>query len=480
MKKIITLTLTIAMLLGLTLPLTSCSTALLLSRMEETKRAYNFYSITDFNMNYASSAMYEQKMVMDATINGSAYKQTTEATVTFASDRNGLTLLEKSKTTVDVIGGGTVIYSDTGYVDGMMFSYAKEGGNETKLKSAVSLEDFSAYNQYRNSDAPAVVVDADRAKTVTCKQNEDKTWSATYEGFTAEGLVPFLYMLRGIDYYLAAEHDVIDVRMTVNADARLYPTGTKIEFIFAENPDTQTAVPVVTLETTYYGWNSTTPEAYDISSFNEVDDLRAMHIFLDALLDKSYEESGKVDITTVSAVTTDGYDTTQTNKQTLTFDQKDALTFDLITDNEAFLYKMNYSDGEFLVRIFDPTNDSLLDTTTEPMTYVEARATIAQLMDPEGLTSRSIKDVEMIDAEAGICRFTLSDAFKNAYKEEYEAAGVTLSAFKGYCEATIADGELTSYRFHMEMTLRISGESIKSVVDMTISFSSVSYGAETV
>ena len=480
MKKIITLTLAIAMLLGLTLPLTSCSTALLLSRMEETKRAYNFYSITDFNMNYASSAMYEQKMTLDATINGSAYKQTTEATVTFASDRNGLTLLEKSKTTVDVIGGGTVIYSDTGYADGMMFSYTKEGANETKLKSAVSLEDFSTYNRYRNANAPAVVVDADHAKTVTCKKNEDKTWSATYEGFTAEGLLPFLYMLRGIDYYLTAEHDLVDVRMTVNADAQLYPTGTKIEFIFAENPDTETAIPVVTMETTYYGWNSTTPEAYDIESFNEVDDLRAMHIFLDALLDKSYEESGRVDITAVSTVTTDSYDTTQTNKQTLTFDQKDELTFVLISENEAFLYNMNYSDGEFCVRIYDPTDNSLLDTTTEPMTYVEARATVAQLMDSEGLTSRSIKGVEIVDAEAGICRFALSDAFKNAYKEEYEAMGVTLSTFKGYCEATIADGELTSYRFHMEMTLRVSGESIQSVVDMTISFSSANYGAEAV
>ena len=47
MKKIVTLVLALSMLLALTLPMTSCSAAARLSRMEETKRAYYFYAVTD-------------------------------------------------------------------------------------------------------------------------------------------------------------------------------------------------------------------------------------------------------------------------------------------------------------------------------------------------------------------------------------------------------------------------------------------------
>ena len=134
MKKLLTLLLAAALLLGLALPMTSCSAASRLKRMDEAERAVYFYEVVDRTMNYARSGSFDQIMVLDATLNGVAYKQTTNATVTFLSERNDVTYLEQSKTTVDVVGGGTVIYSDSGYTDGMMFSYTKEGKNETKLK----------------------------------------------------------------------------------------------------------------------------------------------------------------------------------------------------------------------------------------------------------------------------------------------------------------------------------------------------------
>ena len=481
MKKIITLLLAVSILLTLALSMTSCSTAARLSRMEESERAYYFYAVIDRNMGYAYSGTYDQKMTLDTTISGVAYKQTTEATVTFESSYKGLTLLETSKTTVDTVGGGTVIYTDTGYVDGMMFSHTKEGGNETKLKSPVALEDYSAYNQYRNEKAPEIDVSTDSAKTVTCQMNEDKTWTATYEGFTAQGLVPFLHMLRGIDYYLTAEHEITDVRMTIHADADLYPTDMKIEFIFSAKPDATSKTPVVTLENTYRGWNSTTPEAYDISDFTEVDDLRAVDVFLDAILEKEYEKSGNVDMTVTSTTHGGGYNGTDTSKQYLTFNHTDGFTFDLSYEAEGYEYKMGYADGNFRVRVYDAKTDRLVDNTSEPMTEADARATVSQLMDPEGFTYRSFSGVEIVDAEAGICRFALSDAVKSVYKSEYEAMGLSLKEFSGYCEATLKDGVLTDYRIHVEMNLRMPGESIQIIVDMAFAFTtSVNSGAETV
>jgi len=154
MKKLLTLILTSALLLGLTLPLASCSAASRLKRMDEAERAEYFYEVVDRNMTYARSGSYEQTMILDAILNGVAYKQTSEATVTFISERNDVTYLEQGKTTVDMVGGGTVIYSDSGYADGMMFSYTKEGKNETKLKSPLSLERVTAPSAASRMQAP--------------------------------------------------------------------------------------------------------------------------------------------------------------------------------------------------------------------------------------------------------------------------------------------------------------------------------------
>ena len=256
MKRIFTVLLAAALLLGLALPMTSCSAASRLSRMkDEAERAYYFYEITERNMDYARSFTFDQTMVMDATINGVAYKQTTEATVTLISERNDVTYLEQTKTTVDVVGGGTVIYSDSGYVDGMMFSYSKEGNNETKLKSPLEATDYAAFRSYLNGDAPLVVVADGVCETVTCKENEDGTWTATYEGFTDEGMIPFLYMLRGVDYMLTSEYHIADVRMTMTADEKLYLTSMKMEFIFEAKGKTDSPAPVVTMENQYSGWN---------------------------------------------------------------------------------------------------------------------------------------------------------------------------------------------------------------------------------
>ena len=55
-----------------------------------------------------------------------------------------------------------------------------------------------------------------------------------------------------------------------------------------------------------------------------------------------------------------------------------------------------------------------------------------------------------------------------------------MTAFSGYCEATLAGGNLTEYRYHMEMTVNSDGETIKTTVDMTITFSDGTAGGETV
>ncbi len=479
MKRMIAGLLAIILLAALTVPMTSCSGSKKLLRMEEPERAVAFYTMTDRNMNYARSGSFEQTMVLDATMNGIAYKQTTEATVTFISDRDDVTYLEQAKTDVDVVGGGTVIYSDSGYSDGMMFSYTKEGRHETKLKSAISVEEYSAFRQFQNQNAPLIQVGEGFCETMTCQQKEDGTWEATYEGFTEEGMIPFMYMLRGVDYMVTAEHSITDVRMTMTADEKLYPISMKMEFVFEKNPASSSPLPVVTMENAYKGWNNTVlAEPYDLSDFTEVDDLRAVEVFTNALLERSTAQSGafKVDVTTTA--NGGGYNNTVTNHQKVTFDSTEGFCFTYDYDENGCDYKLSYADGDLSVKIYE--DGKKVHSEVQDMTEAEARGTIVQLMDPENLTASGISDVRITDAEEGICRFTLSEAFKNNYKEQYEMSGMTMTDFSGYCEATLPEGVLTKYRYHMEIAVQVNGQKVWTVVDMTITFVETQQGGETV
>jgi len=314
---------------------------------------------------------------------------------------------------------------------------------------------------------------------MSCKENNDGTWTATYEGFTEEGMVPFLYMLRGIDYMVTAEHGISDVRMTLHTDQKLYPSSMKIEFIFEENTAVDSPVPVVTLENVYHGWNNTKlAEPYDLSDFTEVEDLRAVDVFTDALLEKSCAPSGAFDVKVVTRAQANGYDETVTSRQHVTFTGEEGFRFTYDYEDGGYDYKLAYAEGKLSVNVYE--NRKKVHSETSDMTEAEARGTVFQLVDPEGITASSIGHVEIMDAEQGVVRFTLSDAFKNEYKEQAELSGVEMTAFSGYCEATLAGGNLTEYRYHMEMTVKSDGETVKTTVDMTITFGDGTAGGETV
>ena len=179
----------------------------------------------------------------------------------------------------------------------------------------------------------------------------------------------------------------------------------------------------------------------------------------------------------VTTANSSGYNNTVTNKQKITFSSENGFTFKYDYDQDGYDYKTAYKDGELSVKVYEKGKQ--VHSVEQEMTESEARATVTQLMDPEGINAQSFCDVQIVDAEGGVVRFALSKSFENSYKEQYEMSGMTMTAFEGYCEATLAEGVLTEYRYHMEMTLRVEGQTVKTKVNMTITFADGA-GAETV
>ena len=483
-KKLVILLAAVLLLSALPLSLVSCSQASRLLRMEEGSRAAAFFRLVNGKSAMARSASMEQTFTTKLDLNGVAYEQVTDVVMTYILERTDMTHLEQAKTTVVSGGMAEVIYEDRGYANGEMFLYSKEGGAEVRLKSAVTAEEYNAFLGELNAEDSEILVGEGYCSTMTCVQNEDKTWTATYEGFTEAGMEPFLKMLAGIEYLVTAEHKLKDVRMTYSADAKLYPTESRIDFIFETNPDAAGAVPVISTHTRYKGWNNTVLAApYDTEGFTEVEDARWVDRFLTSLRRRETAAEGRF---TVKSVTDARYAGGGSNRVELdgemTFWNRNGMEVSFDYDQAGYRYALDYAKGNMKVTVRDSQTGETVTNETQPMTDGEAQSLVAQTMNSESISLADLADVTVKDAANGICRFTLSEAVKNSLREVYQyQLGGDILEFNGYVEAAVKDGKLTAYTYHVYASFRVDKQHTLFLnVDFTVTFLELTESGEAV
>ena len=483
MKKYVARLLVLAMLLTLAvLPLSSCSEVDRFARLEGDERAVTFYQIMETKTDEATSAQAVQKLSMKLDIGDVAYEQITEGSSTYIKNGDELTYLEQTTSTVWVGGEKIVTYEDEGYMNGMMFTYIKEDGVETKLKSPITAAEYEAFRDKQAEDVPDTYVGEGYCTDMTCEQAEDGTWTAVYQGFTEEGMKPFTYYLRSIETAVNAEHTLKDVRMTVTADAELTPVSMIMEYVFEEKENAETRVPNIKIETYFYGLNNTVlSESYDISNFDEQEDLRVIADFLSALQDREEAESGAFHVITKSSAVYSGESVTVTTEQDVTFKNHDGYEFTLDYEEDGYLFNCSYKNGSMEVGVREKDTGVKVHSETTEITDFEAQATVQQMMNSESISALDIVSAKITDAEKGIYTFSLGDSVKNELSGQYEEAyGAPAKSFKGHIEATVVDGELTSYTYHVYTTVSVEGETMTITVDYTVTFSDLVEGGETV
>ncbi len=442
MKKFLTLFLAALLLFAVALPMTACSVSSHLKRMDESKRAVYFYELINEKKDEAISRSEERKYDLKTEIDGFPYEQTKKVTSTFVSKDGEDSVVEKTVNTVWAGGERTVTYTDEGYMNGVMFVSNKEGEAESGLKSRISNEEYHAF-RHSSKDAPRVLVGENYCTAMTCRQNNDGTWTAAYEGFTEAGLEPFLYMLRGVDYLVIAEYDITDVRMTVNADAKLYPTSVKIEFVFEESTESDSAVPAVTLETVYRGWNETAlAEDYDLSDFTEVEDLPLVYTFMTAFGERMAAESGTYSYSLHQITVNDGVSSGREFVTDVIFATVEgAFSFEMISngmdwDNRSFFTRSEYHDGTMYAE-----TEKNGDVTETLMTDGEARSVLISNLSIPFYDAFDISRTEAPDGAAGKYRLYFGEQMRSIYADTYADAGGELKVFESYVDI-VMDGDV--------------------------------------
>ena len=483
MKRIIAKLLSIAMLLTLaTLPLSSCSETDRLARMDEPERAVAFFTLVEETLDGAASLSIEQKMSFKLDVEDLAYEQVSEGTITFITDGEQLTYLDQSTTTVWSGGEKTVTYIDEGFADGMMFTYYKEGKAETRLKSPITREEYEAFREEESAEVPELRVGEGYCTIMTCRQAEDGTWTATYEGFTEEGMKTARHIVKSMETALNAEHTLTDIRLTVTADKDLTPLSYIMEFIFEENKGAETRVPAIKVENYFHGLDNTVlAQPYDLSGFTETEDIRLIEGFLSGLNDRENADTGSFTATTHATASYAGQTEKTTTKQNVTYKNLNGYEFTLSYSQEGYEVTMSYKNGSMTTVIREEKTGNKVDSSTDSMTDFEAQILVQQFMDSENIQGIDIVGAEMRDEEKGICRLTLGDAVKNDLDEQYlDSYGVAIDRFTAYVDATVVEGKLTEYTMHVVTVMDLEGQTMSITVDYTVVFSELVEGGETV
>ena len=75
----------------------------------------------------------------------------------------------------------------------------------------------------------------------------------------------------------------------------------------------------------------------------------------------------------------------------------------------------------------------------------------------------------------------MGDAVKNELEEQYyDSYGSGIDSFSGYIDATVVDGKLMAYTYHVYTTLKIDGKTMQINVDYTVEFSELTEDGEAV
>ena len=481
------LSLCLLLLLGvltcaLTCTMTACGSALRLHLLRGEEQALYLFQAVNENAAKATSATVEQTLYLKLRLNGIDYEQTTSATVTDigqGEDRISITRIRREISAGD---SHTVTYNDSGYVDGMMFSYYGEGDIETKIKSVATAAQFDDFNAEQKEDDPEIAVGEGYANAMSCQKNSDGTWTAAFEEFTETGMASFWEMLAGVESMVTAEHALADVRMTCTADKALNLTSLSIEYIFEENPETENPVPVVRIDFAYSDWNATSlAEPYDLSDFTEVEDVRYVDRFLGALENRQTAEAGSLTVVNEMSAETGDKSQRQNAVQTVVFDMEDGYRFTAKTLRASYDTIITYRDGLLTSEVRDHESGSLMGRNEEAYTDYEAQSAIQQFMNSEEVRGIDLASATLVSAKNDLYRFDLGESVRKKLDLRYQATyGTSLETFEGYVEATVKDGELVSYDYHYTISFSVAGLPMTVTATTSVTFDTPTEGGSVV
>lgn len=386
---------------------------------------------------------YEVAMEMDIVMVMEGYAVQSTATGMLIEDK-GEDYYYYSETNVTVTCEALDLNQETraisAYMDGKAFEFRGENGYERKLYSKMTAEEYAAY---RVADREASSIEADITDCTHAEfaQNEDKTWTLTYSGYTKKAI-------KGITGALSTQEmdvfgaDIVDVKVTFHADTSYRVTDISMEFEFdADEGAKQAPALNVRMKLTAMGDQVTrVTDTIDAAKYKEVDDLAICKEITKLIEDRYEAEDGSFHYVQEQIFKVMGQTEKFSETDTVQYGVQDGkFYYDIKSEYDNADMTLSYKDGACTV-----TWEG--ESVSEPQTEEEARALIEMLINDSayGYNAESITNIK--DKGKGVWEIEQALGSSAEFEEIFANMGGTYKSCTQTVTVTIKEGKITEIK----------------------------------
>jgi hypothetical protein len=254
--------------------------------------------------------------------------------------------------------------------------------------------------------------------------------------------------------------------LTLTLTEDYYPMMLNAEFSFSlvDPENTEVSLPSLFVTSNYKDINTTNaPEAINLSSYSQVDDLRAKSLLDKALNDYLDSDLGKFDVVTASVINVQNQITNQSLTQMVSFANEDGkLSFTIHNNEDDDQIKYIYKDGS-LQTIYENEQDSM------PYPEQAARVTLFGTLHPVDFQMEDIERISVLSQSGNSVRYLIEFNSSEIVDEILQSGGALVSGNYGLTVA-LTDGKITEYSYSLAATFSYSGITMNMETTMTVDF----------
>ena len=324
------------------------------------------------------------------------------------------------------------------YWDGKAFEISESDDAKRKLYSEMTAEQYEAYSAIGKQEEDSEF-DLSACTEATFVQNEDKTWTLTYSGYTKKAVQHITKEFGTLDQDMFGA-EILDVQITVNADQDFFVTDLSMVFEFdVEEGKTPAPVLDIGLKVTELGEITRLTDQLDISKCTKVEDLAIIKQIDEMLEDRCNAEKGSFRYEMLQTAKFMGETETSGEVNTVEYGMEDdRFYFDMTSEIAGVATStISYKNGSVTVS-YDG------ESYTEKSTDEEARGLVEGLINDSsiGYASDRVCDVKSI----GDGSWEIEQMITNpdVYESAIESMGAEYKSTTQTIKVTVKDGTLIS------------------------------------
>lgn len=335
------------------------------------------------------------------------------------------------------------------YWEGKAFEILDTDSFERKVYSEMTPEEYAAYQSIGKDEGEDDGEDDELDLTDCTKsdfvKNEDESWTLTYSGYTKKAMQQVTEEFGAGDQDLLGA-EILDMKLTVNADADFCVTELSIVFEFDVEQGAQPAPALeICMKVVELGEVTRETDKLDVSKCTKIDDL-ALPAQIEQMIEDRYEaEEGSFHFETSQTVKVMGQTDSYSESDDVTYGVTDGkFHYELSTKMDGAATTITYKDGKQTVVYAG-------ETYTETQSEEDAKAFIRDMINDTSVGYSADCVTEVKSLGDGVYEIKQGIADPTAFEQTLEAMGAEYKSAKQTVRVTVKDGSLISIENVMDI-----------------------------